>query len=71
MPLDKNIQNKIKHYIEDGGEECLYCNDFKPVVGEFNNERNIAWVTVTCLNCEGRWDEVYEMTRIDTTPPDA
>ena len=51
MPLDKNIQHKIKHYIEDGGEECLYCNDFKPVVGEFNNELNIAWVTVTCLNC--------------------
>jgi hypothetical protein len=55
---------QAQEYIRGGGQHCPYCNSEEIEGGPFQCEAGVCWQEVTCLQCEERWHDIYQLADI-------
>ena len=61
MPLSKK---KEKAYVRSGGSKCPECNSDQIEGGHMEIDGPTAWQSITCLDCNATWDDIYQLIGI-------
>lgn len=56
-------EEKKKEYIKNP-YWCPYCGSDQIEGDKIQSDYNLAWMNVTCLDCEKEWEETYTLTEI-------
>jgi len=51
-----------KEYVNSGAGACPNCGDEQIEGGSIVVEGSAAWQPVSCLACDARWNDTYEIT---------
>jgi C4-type Zn-finger protein len=50
-----------RDYVKDGGNHCPVCGGDNISASETNYSGSIMWQEVRCVDCEARWNDLYEL----------
>ena len=66
MATKKITKAMSKKYLEDSGR-CPFCGSDNIEGGSLEVDGHQAWQEVTCLDCDGGWDDIYKLVGIDNS----
>ena len=57
-------KDRVTKYIRSGGVKCPYCGSEEIEGGSIEIDEGRAVQSITCLNCDKFWDDIYSLSGI-------
>ena len=57
-------KDRVTEYIRSGGVKCPYCGSEEIEGGSIEIDEGRAVQSITCLNCDKFWDDIYSLSGI-------
>lgn len=64
MPSE-TIEAKMEEYVNNGGENCPFCNSENIVEGGTEESRMHIYRNMCCSDCLGEWTDLLELTEAE------
>jgi len=61
----KSLTDEAKAAYLVNSDHCPYCGSVDITGGAFEYGCGSVWQTITCMDCDRSWDDVYHLVAID------
>jgi hypothetical protein len=66
-PIPKDVADNYVYYASRVGRCCPYCPSTNLKFEDFSDDGQEVSREVSCINCYGRWKEIFHLSQIQTT----
>ena len=62
--MNKLTKKQKSDYLKNSGK-CPYCKSDQIEGGSIEIDGETAWQTVSCLNCDKKWNDIYRLANVE------